>query len=81
MNIITNKEAMIDLANRLVKQKVETLWTIERIKPLDKKQFEKFQGAGANKEKILASLEKELKEREENIKVINKMILEYEKRN
>ena len=73
---ITLKEGFIDLYNRMIKMLAEKVWEIERIKRIKDKSDEwyDFAGPGAIKEKVLAKLERELKEREKNLKVLEEII-------
>ena len=73
---ITLKEGFIDLYNRMIKMLAEKIWEIERVKRIKDKSDEwyDFVGPGAIKEKVLAKLERELKEREKNLKVLEEII-------
>jgi len=74
--MITLKEAFEDLRDRMLKQVAEKIWEIERVKRIKDKSDEwyDFAGPGAIKEKVLAKLERELKEREKNLKVLEEII-------
>lgn len=74
--MITLKEAFEDLANRLQKQLAEKIWEIKRIEEIKDKSEEwyMFAGAGAVKKEILKKSKQELKEREDNLKTITKII-------
>lgn len=72
--MITFKEALKDLRDRMMKQLAETVWTIERLTPMNRWEVEAFQGKGVVKKKLMKDLTKELKERIENIEVIDKIL-------
>ena len=76
--MITLKQAFEDLYDRMQKQIAETLWNIERVKPMSQKEVNEFQGKGVKKDLLLKNLEKELKERKDNLKVVGKMLQKYE---
>jgi len=73
---MTLKEAFQNLHDRMMLQLAEKIWEIERVKALkDKsKEWYEFVGPGAIKEKVLAKLEREKKEREENLRVLEEII-------
>ncbi len=75
--MLTLKQAFEDLYDRMQKQRAETIWTIERIKPMSQKEVEEFQGKAVKKDSILKSLEKELKEREDNLTVVGRLLQKY----
>lgn len=75
--IITRKEALINLANIMQKQIVETEWEIERIKPMTQEEFENFQGESAQKGAMEKLLKDKLKERKQNRDYVLKMIGKY----
>lgn len=75
---ITLNEGFVNLHNKMIAQVVETLWSMERIRPMDQTEFEEWQGKSAKKEKVEKALIKELKEREKNLEVINEIIKKYE---
>lgn len=72
--MITLKEAFEDFHDRLIKQVAETLWNIERVRPMNQKEVEKFQGKGVIKHKLLVDLTLELRERRKNIEVLDEII-------
>ena len=72
--MMTLKEAFENLYDRMLKQVAETMWTIERINPLSQKETEEFQGKTVKKKLLMKSLKQELKERQENLRVLEKMI-------
>lgn len=74
--MINLKEAFENLHDRMLKQLAETMWTIERVSPMNQKEVEEFQGK-AVKKKLMKSLKQELKERQENLKVIEKILQKY----
>lgn len=78
-SMITLKEAFENLHDRMMKQLAETIWTMERIKPMNQKEVEKFQGKTVKKNLLLKSLKQELKERTENLESIKKIIKRHEK--
>ena len=73
---ITLKEGFIDLYNRMIKMLVEKVWEIERIKKIkdESDEWYDFTGIGAIKEKVLAKLKRELKEREKNLEILKEII-------
>ena len=77
--MITLKEAFENLHDRIMKQIAETIWTIERVKPMSQEEAEKFQGKAVKKNLLLKSLKEELKERNENLETIKKIIKRHEK--
>jgi len=76
--LISLAEAFVDLYTRIQKQIAETMWTIERIKPMSQKEVEKFQGKTVKKKLLMEDLQKELEERKGNLKVVLKLINEYD---
>lgn len=76
--MITLKEAFENLHDRMQKQIAETIWTIERVKPMSQKEVEEFQGKSVKKKLLEKSLKQELKERQDNIKVLERMLTKYE---
>lgn len=72
--MLTIKKATEDLFDRMLKQIIETIWTIKRIEPMSQKEVEKFQGTGTIKKKLQEELKSELIERIENIKIAALMI-------
>ena len=72
--IITFKQAMESLGDRMQKQMAETFWSIERIRPMNKKQLETFQGKGAKKKLVLQKLLAEYEERQDNLRVIKNIL-------
>ena len=76
--MLTLLEALQDLADRNQKQIAETLWSIERIKPMSQKELEEWQGKSAQKKNVEQVLEKELKERQENLACVLKLIKKYD---
>ena len=68
------KDAYLRLHDKMMNQLAETIWLIERVKPLSQEETEKLQGKGVIKEKLLKDLEFERKEREKNIKVLEKIM-------
>ena len=72
--MITFKEALKDLRNRMMKQLGETVWTIERVTPMNRWEVEEFQGKGVKKRNLMKALTKDLKERMENIEAIDKIL-------
>jgi len=74
--MITFKKALINLGNQMQEQIAQKAWEIERIKRIKDKSDEwyDFAGPGAIKEKVLAKSERELKEREKNLKVLEEII-------
>ena len=73
---ITLKEGFIDLYNRMIKMLAEKVWEIERIKKIKDKSNEWYEFAGmeAVKEKVLAKLKRELKERKKNLEILKEII-------
>jgi len=76
-HMITLKEAFEDLHDRIQKQIAETMWTIERIKPMSQKEVERWQGKTTKKKLLLKSLEEELKERQDNLKTLDGILKNY----
>lgn len=76
--MISLKEAFEDLHDRMLKQLAETMWTIDRIKPMSQKEVEEFQGKSVQKKLLMKSLKKELKERQGNLKVLEQRLAKYE---
>jgi len=74
--MITFKKALINLGNQMQEQIAQKVWEIERIKRIKDKSDEwyDFAGIGVVKEKVLTKLERELKEREKNLKVLEEII-------
>lgn len=74
--VLTLKEAFIDLQNRLMKQKAEKIWEIERVKGIKEKseEWNIFAGSETIKKNLLERLKKELKEREMNLKTLEEII-------
>lgn len=70
----TKLESMIKLANHMQNQLVQAEWELERIRPMKQKEFEKFQGSGAKKDVIENLIKDKILEREQNLKVILKII-------
>lgn len=70
------KQAFEDLHDRMQKQIAEKIWEIERVKGLKEgtDEWYDFAGAGAIKERVLAKLKKELKERKKNLKVLKEIM-------
>lgn len=77
MKLLTFKEAFEDLHNRMQKQLAETIWTIERIKPMDQQAVEIFQGKGVKKKMLMKELEIEKETRKGNLKVISEILKNY----
>lgn len=75
--MINLKEAFEDLHDRLMKQQSETIWTIKRVMSMNQKEVERFQGKGIIKDKLLADLGLELKERQSNLNVLDKLLKDY----
>jgi len=73
---MTIKEAFQNLHDRMILQLAEKIWEIERVKQLKDKSAEwyEFAGPGAIKKKVLDKLEREKKEREENLRVLEEII-------
>ena len=74
--MITFKKALINLGNRMQEQIAEKVWEIERIKKIkdESDEWYDFAGIGAIKEKVLAKLKRELKEREKNLEILKEII-------
>ena len=74
--MITLKKALINLGNRMQEQIAEKVWEIERIKKIkdESDEWYDFAGIGAIKEKVLAKLKRELKEREKNLEILKEII-------
>ena len=74
--MITFKKALINLGNQMQEQIAQKAWEIERIKRIKDKSDEwyDFAGIGAIKEKVLAKLKRELKEREKNLEILKEII-------
>lgn len=75
--MINLHEAFESLHDRMLKQVAETMWTIERINPMSQKETEEFQGDAVKKKLLMKSLKKELEERQENLKVVEKILQKY----
>ena len=75
--MITLKEAFEDLHDRILKQLAEKIWEKERVKPLEGNAFYDFVGVGVVKEKKLKELDREIKERQGNLKVIKQILKKY----
>jgi len=75
--MINLKEAFEDLHDRMQKQIAEKIWEIERVKKLKGDAFYQFAGAGIVKKKLMNQLKEELKERKENLRVLNEVIKKY----
>jgi hypothetical protein len=75
--LISLADAFVDLYTRTQKQLAETIWTIERIKPMSQKEVEEFQGKTVKKGLLMKDLQRELKERKENLKVVLELIKKH----
>lgn len=75
--MITLKEAFEKWHDEMMLQKSYTIWWLKRINSLSQKEFEELQGKGAIKKLEVERAKKELKERQENIKVLDKIIKEH----
>lgn len=79
-SMITLKEAFENLHDRIQKQIAETMWTIERIKPMSQKEVEEWQGKTVKKKLLQKNLNQELKERQGNLKTLEKILQKYASR-
>ncbi len=77
--MIKLKQAFEDFHDRIMKQIAEKIWEITRVEKLEGKEFYQFVGEGVIKEKLIKKLKDELRERQENLKVLNEIIKKHAK--
>lgn len=75
--MITLKQAFEDLHDRIAKQLAESLWEKERTEPLTGQEFSDFSGEGADKKKVMQRIDKDIKERQRNLKVVESILKRY----
>jgi len=73
-HLISELEAMTELGNRMMIQLAERKWTIARAKKLSQKGIEELFGTGVVKAKYIDKIRREIRESEENIKELKRLI-------